>query len=132
MYVKLPFSSEMAWTCGNSVGMACIIIMVKSESHLLVFIMTLYIRFEFVKPCFGRVVMPKTPVGHKWTGDRVKALTPQGQDLYITNIRALCNLNVSIVCVHLLTTISGFLLCSMLTCRRILWITQQQMHVLMT
>ena len=81
---------------------AYIIIMVKSESHLLVFIMTLYIRFEFVKPCFGRVVVPKTPVGHKWTGDRVKALTPQGQDLYI---RALCNLNVNMVCVHLLTTI---------------------------
>lgn len=40
-------------------------------------------RFEYVKPCFGQLIVPAVPDGNAWTGDRVKSLTAQGMDLYI-------------------------------------------------
>ena len=43
----------------------------------------LCIRFEYVKPCYGKVVVPNVAAGHIWNGEYVKALTQQGHDLYI-------------------------------------------------
>ena len=60
-------------------------------THKCILLNSFYIRFEFVKPCFGRIVIPKTPANHKWNGDKVKSLTQQGQDLYI---RALAPLSI--------------------------------------
>ena len=46
-------------------------------------------RFEFMKPCFGKLVVPNVTADHQWTGQRVKVIPPQGHDLYIRLLQPL-------------------------------------------
>lgn len=50
-----------------------------------------------MKPCFGKLVIPNVPAGHRWTGEKVKVITPQGYDLYI---RSLLPLNFKVSSTH--------------------------------
>ena len=66
-----------------------------------------------MKPCFGKLVISNVPAGHRWTGEKVKMITPQGHDLYIQSLLPL-NFKVSSTNNVYLHVVFGFDKCTLL------------------